>query len=131
MTANPTVRVSDVISERKKSREDKLIHAILSAQLALNMNEDLKNSVPRAYKSTLKNRTSNYLNELIKHEKDFDLFFDKEENSLVQVYDVLQKFIEVISVIPLWEMENFNEVIKAYLKDKSSIEGIVRKINRN
>lgn len=113
-----------------RSTEDKIIHAILSSQLALNNNEDLKNSFPAVYSKTLKARTKNYLEELIKREKDFDLLFDKEETSLVQVYDVLEKFTKIVSTIPIWEMENFTEVVKAYFKDKKSIEGIVKKINR-
>ena len=115
---------------KPKSTQDKIIHAILSSQLALNNNEDLKNSFPAVYSKTLKARTNNYIEELIKREKDFDLLFDKEEMSLVQVYDVLEKFTKVISAIPIWEMENFTEVVKAYFKDRSSIEGIVKKINR-
>lgn len=114
----------------QKSTQDKIIHAILSSQLALNNNEDLKNSFPAVYSKTLKVRTNNYLDELLKREKDFDLLFDKEETSLTQVYDVLEKFTKVIASIPIWEMENLSEVIKAYFKDRSSIEGIVKKINR-
>lgn len=113
-----------------KSTQDKIVHAILSSQLALNNNEDLKNSLPNVFSKTLKSRTNNYLEELIKREKDFDLLFDKEEDSLKQVYDVLEKFTRVIAKIPIWEMENFMEVVKAYFKDRSSIEGIVKKINR-
>lgn len=113
-----------------RSTEDKIIHAILSSQLALNNNEDLKHSFPAVYSKTLKARTKNYLEELIKREKDFDLLFDKQEASLVQVYNVLEKFTKIVSTIPIWEMENFTEVVKAYFKDRKSIEGIVKKINR-
>lgn len=110
--------------------QDKIIHAILSSQLALNNNEDLKNSFPLCFSKTLKARTQNYLDELIKREKDFDLLFDKEETSLVQVYDVLEKFTKVIAKIPIWEMENFTEVVKAYFKDREAIEELTNKINK-
>lgn len=114
-----------------KSTQDKIIHAILSSQLALNNNEDLKNSFPAVYSKALKFRTNNYIEELLKREKDFDLLFDKEEISLVQVYDVLEKFTKVIASIPIWEMENFTEVVKAYFKDREAIEELTNKINKN
>lgn len=110
--------------------EHKIIHAIMTSQLALNKNEDLRYSAPSVFKKTLKQKTSTYLEELIKSEKDFDLLFEKEESSLKQVYDVLEKFVDIMSKVPIWEMENVSEVIKAYFKDRSSIEGIVKKINR-
>lgn len=113
-----------------KSIEDKIVHAIISSQLALNLNEDLKNSAPRVFSQTLKNRSNNYLQELINREKDFDLLFDKEENSLKQVYDVLEKFTKVIATIPIWEMENITEVIKAYFKDRNTIETVINQINQ-
>ena len=47
-------------------------------------------------------------------EKDFDLLFDKVENSLKEVYDVLEKFTHVIATIPIWEIENFSVIMKAY-----------------
>lgn len=86
----------------KKSINDKAVHAIISAQLALNMNEDLKNTAPSIYKRGLKYITKNYLQSLIKHEKDFDIMFDKEESSLVQVYDVMEAHLKTIAKIPIW-----------------------------
>lgn len=114
-----------------KSTQVTVAQAIISAQLALNMNEDLKNRYPAIFKKTLKNRTNNYLSELIKHEKDFDLLFNNAEGGLKEVYEAMEEFIKTISVIPVWEMENFSQVVKAYLKDRDSIEGIVRKVNRS
>jgi len=112
-----------------KSKEDKVVHAILSAQLALNMNEELKHSVPQFFKNTLKSRTKNYLDELVKNEKLFDEFFDLKEQSLVDVYNVYEKFIKVIALVPLWEMENLCEVVKSYMHDKPAFERTVKRVN--
>lgn len=113
-----------------KTPDDKLVHAIISAQLALNLNEDLKHTVPQLYRHTLKNRTQNYLDELIKNEKFFDEFFNKEESSLNDVYNVYEKFLKVVALIPIWEMDNFVKVIKAYLLDAKAFERTVNRVTK-
>jgi len=71
---------------------------------------------------------------LIKNEKDFDLLFDKEEQSLTQVYDVMEDFIFTISKIPIWEMEKFKDIAEAYTKDPKSLQelstSIIKKASR-
>ena len=105
---------------KNKTKTDKVVHAIISAQMALNFNEDLKHTVPQLYRHTLKSRTQNYLDELLKNAKYFDEFFDKEENSLKDVYNVYEKFLKIICLLPIWEMDNFIKVIKDYMQDPSA-----------
>lgn len=112
----------------KKTLQDKVVHAIISSQLALNLNEDLRYSIPKLYKQNFKHLTNRYLQMLIKNEKDFDLLFDKEEQSLTQVYDVMEDFIATVSKIPIWEMENFKDIVDAYIKDSKRLQELSLKI---
>lgn len=106
----------------QKSIQDKIVHAVISSQLALNLNEDLRYSAPKLYRQNFKHLTNRYLQMLIKNEKDFDLLFDKEEQSLTQVYDVMEDFIFTVSKIPIWEMEKFKDIVEAYIKDPKSLQ---------
>lgn len=110
---------------RQKTIADKAVHAIISSQIALNMNEDLRYSIPKIYKQNLKHLTNKYLQTLIKNEKEFDLLFDNEEQSLNQVYDVMEDFVGTISKIPIWEMENLKSVIEAYTEHKDKFENFL------
>lgn len=112
----------------KKTLQDKVVHAIIASQLALNLNEDLRYSIPKIYKQNFKHLTNRYLQSLIKNEKDFDLLFDKEETSLIQVYDVMEEHLKTIAKIPIWEMENFKIIAEAYLKDPKSLQELSSKI---
>lgn len=118
----------------QKSIQDKIVHAVISSQLALNLNEDLRYSAPKLYRQNFKHLTNRYLQMLIKNEKDFDLLFDKEEQSLTQVYDVMEDFIFTISKIPIWEMEKFKDIAEAYTKDPKSLQelstSIIKKASR-
>lgn len=112
---------------RTKTLDDKFIHAIIANQLALNFNEDLKNQ-KGLHNPTLKYRPKNACEELVKSELNYDKFFEKEEVSTIDVYNVYEKFCKIISKVPIWEMQNVEKIIQAYFTDPKSIEGITNKI---
>jgi hypothetical protein len=108
---------------------DKITTSIISAQCTLNHLEEIKHTP--YYKKELKNKLNLVLPELIKAEKtDYDSFFNLLGDSTSQVYDVYNAFLTTISKVPIYHMENIINIVRAYEKDKKSIEGIVNKILR-
>jgi hypothetical protein len=105
---------------------DKVNHAIIINQIALNNNEAIKHT--QYYKRSLKAKLNTLLQELYSCEKDYDAFFNSEENSTCDVYDVYERYTKAISSIPIYECENIILIIEAYKKDPKSIEGICKKI---
>lgn len=112
-----------------ESEIHKITHAIIANELALNHNEAIKHTI--FYKKGLKQKLNLLMPELYKAEKDFDEFFDTIEDSTKEVYNAYDEFIRTISGVKIWECRNISEIIKAYKKDAASIEGIVKKINKN
>lgn len=115
---------------KTKTIDDKFTHAIIANQLALNYNEDLKHH-KNLHNPTLKYRLKNACEELIKSELNYDKFFEKEEVSTVDVYNVYESFVKVMSTVPIWEMQNVQKILQAYFTDPKSIEDITNKILRN
>lgn len=77
-----------------------------------------------------------FVNNLIEKLKEvewkyFDKMYGVEEEAAVVVYDTYDSYIATMSSVPIWEMSNIIELIRAYNSDPKSLEGIVRKINRN
>jgi hypothetical protein len=105
---------------------DKITHAIIINQIALNHNEAIKHTP--YYKKQLKQKLNLLMPELIKAESDYDEFFDKIDDSTTHVYNVYEKYTKAISSVPIWDAENITLIIEAYKKDPKSIEGIVKKI---
>lgn len=105
---------------------DKITHAIIANQIALNNNEAIKHT--QYYKKELKQKLNLLMPELIKAEKDYDEFFNKIEDSTSEVYAVYSDFVKAIASVPIWECKNLTLIIQAYNKDPKSIEGIVKKI---
>lgn len=109
---------------------DKITTSVISTQIALNQLEAIKHT--NYYKQGLKNKLNAVLPELIKAEKEhFDKFFEKESDSTVAVCQVFESFINVISKVPIYDMENICYMIEAYKKDSKSINGITNKILKN
>lgn len=106
--------------------EEKITHAIIINQIALNNNEAIKHT--QFYKARLKQKLNTLLQELYICEKDYDQFFNHVEDSTCDVYDVYEKYTKAIASVPIYDAENITMIIEAYKKDKKSIEGICKKI---
>lgn len=108
---------------------DKITTSVMSCQIALNQLEAIKHTP--YYKQSLKNKINSVMPELINAEREhYDKFFEAQSNSTDVVYKVFEDFIKKISTIPIYDMESIGYVIDAFNKDKSSIEGICKKILR-
>lgn len=106
---------------------DKITHIIINAQILNNRLTDL--NAQNVFKQNLKLKSKQFLAELIKVEKDwYDKFFDAKEQSTIDVYNVYENFINEVSKVPIWEMDNISKILEAYKKDPKSIEGITKKI---
>jgi hypothetical protein len=115
--------------EIKMKDTDKITHIIINCQMLNNRLFDAFSN--RFFKQNLKAKCNTFLQELIKIEKNYyDKFFDAKEQSTIDVYNVYENFINQVSNIPIWEMENITSILKAYEKDPKSIEGITNKILR-
>ena len=60
----------------------------------------------------------------------FKEFLDKKEDATYDVQGVYDEYINTLSKIEMWEMEEFTELVKAYKKDRNSTLGFARKINK-
>ena len=60
----------------------------------------------------------------------FTEFLSKKEDATYDVQGVYDEYINTLSKIEMWEMEEFSELIKAFKKDKKSTLGFARKINK-
>ncbi len=60
----------------------------------------------------------------------FKEFLAKKEDATYDVQGVYDEYINTLSKIEMWEMEEFNELVKAYKKDRNSTLGFARKINK-
>jgi len=108
---------------------DKITTSVMSCQIALNQLEAIKHTP--YYRSVLKNKLNNVLPELIKAEQEhYDSFFEKHSDSTDHVYKVFELFIQRISKVPIYDMENIVTMIEAYNKDAKSMNGITNKILR-
>jgi len=108
---------------------DKITTSVMSCQIALNQLEAIKHTP--YYKGLLKNKLNNVLPELIKAEQEhYDSFFEKHSDSTDHVYKVFELFIQRISKVPIYDMENICYMIDAYDKDKKSMNGITNKVLR-
>ena len=105
---------------------NKITHAIIINQIALNHNEAIKHTP--YYKKGLKQKLNLLMPELIKTEKDYDEFFYKIEDSTSEVYKVYNEFLKAVASVPIWDCKNITLIIQAYSKDPKSIEGITKKI---
>lgn len=113
----------------KKTIEHQVVHAIISSQIALNMNVGLRALQPQLHKQKFKNITNKYLQALIAKEAEYDILFDKEEQNLVEVYEVFEKYVKAVSAIPIWEMQNMTAILKKYTANtKSDFEQFINNL---
>lgn len=86
----------------------------------------------KVFGQKLKQKAKIFLDELkIVEQKFYNDFLDKKEDSTCGVYDVYDNFIKEISETEIYDMQNITMLIKAYKKDKKSLEGICKKILKN
>lgn len=109
--------------------EDKITHAIIVNQIALNHNEEIKHT--NYYKQNLKRFLNLLLPELVKCEKEYDDFFSNVEKSTTEIYDAYDRYIKAVSSVPIWDCENITAMIEAYNLEQKPIQGIVNKILNN
>lgn len=79
----------------------------------------------------LKNFLVNTSTKLKSANPQFRDFLLKKEDATYEVQGIYDEYINNLSVVEMWEVVELTEIIKAYRKDKSSILGITKKINRN
>ena len=60
----------------------------------------------------------------------FNEFLTKKEDATNDVSAVYDEFIEKISTVDIWEMENISKIIDSYRKNPKSIMGMAEKINK-
>ena len=112
----------------KKETINVLAGAIIINQLALDHNEKLKHTP--FFKHNLKQKLNAAIKELIKCEsKEFDMIFDESSSEVSTVYERAKTTIEMISEGSFVQMVEVGDILKAYKKDRKSIEGIIKKIN--
>lgn len=93
---------------------DKLTHSIISAQIALNQLEAIKHTP--FYKQSLKNKLNTTIAELIECERNnYDKLFNVAENATVDVYQVFDEFLKLVSTIPVHRMDEIGNLIKEKL----------------
>lgn len=109
---------------------DKITTSVISCQITLNQLDAIKHTP--YYKQSLKSKINGIIPELVKAESQhYDKFFESQSESTDHVYKVFELFIERISKVPIYDMENICYMIDAYDKDSKSMNGITNKIIRN
>jgi hypothetical protein len=106
-----------------------IAHIVLNAQVLLNRLSDYK--ADYLLRHELKMNTNRLLTTLLKVEKQYFDDLDKHAGEQLEpCYNAMDKFHAKLSNVTIDEMENICLIVDAYRKDKSSIEGIVKKILR-
>lgn len=104
-----------------------ITQSILANQIALDFNEEIKYT--KFYKKILKNKLNNLQKELIKLEKkEFDLFFNKDEETTSLLYNVQRDLIKEITSLGLEHFECLLYMVKAYKKDTEKANKLVNEI---
>lgn len=79
----------------------------------------------------LKNFLVNTSLRLKKANPQFNEFLEKKEDATYDVQGVYDEYINSLSFVEMWEVAELKEIIMAFRKDKSSLLGIARKVNKN
>ena len=109
--------------------EQKQTHIKLLAQVLFNYICDYK--ADNYFTGKFKMFVNSFIIQLKEVErKNFDKALELEEEAATITYNVMDEFYKNISVIPIWDMQNIEQIIKAYYIDQKSIEGITKKILR-
>ena len=114
--------------ERNKTVH-KITASVIANQFALVRNEELKHT--KYYQKRLKMVLNPCIKELIKLEPMYDQFFDAHDKSTDDVFQVYSKFVDILAVVPIFDMPMIANMYNAYLSDRKSMEGITNKILKN
>lgn len=79
----------------------------------------------------LKNFLTNTSVKLKKANPQFTEFLSLKEDATYDIQGIYDELINNLSFVNMWEVGELNEVLKAYKKDKSSVLGIAKKVNKN
>lgn len=107
----------------------KIVQSIHANQLALHFNEELR--FTPYYKHNLKRKLNPVLTELFKIEKtDYNHFLDTVEGNSDYLYALQDDVVKELTSLGLISFGEILNILKAYKKDRKSINGIARKINK-
>jgi hypothetical protein len=108
----------------------KVLHTAIAAQVLQNYIVDMK--ADNWFTGVFKNFVNNFLEQFKKLEdKFFDIYFDYKEEDTIKLYEVYDKYLNTMSQVPLWEMNNIKDLIDAYFIDPASMTGIAKKVHKN
>lgn len=106
----------------------KIVKSIIANQVALDFNEAIKHTV--YYKHNLKRLLKPVITELIKIEEgEFDDFLENVKSTVI-LHSVYSTFVEEAATLKLEEYGDIIKVIRAYKKNKASVMGIAKKLNK-
>lgn len=116
--------------EKKEYSKEAALHIrnIIAAKFALDANERFKGT--QFWQKELKMKGNLFLKVLLPREKFFDRFEDEFGDNVTYVYNCLFDTAEEIATLDLDNFEDILNIIKAYKKNKNSIIGIAKKINK-
>jgi hypothetical protein len=106
---------------------NKITFITIASEVLLNRLFDAKSD--GLFKQKLRQKASTFIDELKTIELGIYDNLDKAKSEqLSQVYDIYDGFINKISGVEIYDMENIMYIIEAYNKDPKSINGIVNKV---
>jgi len=104
----------------------KLVDATIACFVANFRLEELKGTP--LYKQGLKNSVNRALEHLKQAEETYDIFENATEENAVSVHDNYYHFLEVVSKVPISQVDEARAVLDAYLKSPDSMLGIAKKV---
>lgn len=104
----------------------KLVDATIACFVANFRLEELKGTP--LYKQGLKNSVNKALQHLKQAEETYDIFENATEENAVTVHDNYYNFLEVVSKVPMPQVDEARAVLDAYMKDERSMLGIAKKV---
>ncbi|MBC7845586.1 MAG: hypothetical protein H7Y10_03745 [Flavobacterium sp.] len=110
---------------------EKLTHIKVISQILLNYLSDFKaeNKTKSFFTGAFKNFVNNFIGKLAEVEaKHFDRAITKEEVATNVIYNISDEYYKMAASVHIKDMQNYITMHNAYQKDKSSIEGICRKV---
>jgi hypothetical protein len=110
-------------------KSSKETHIKLLSQVLFNYINDYK--ADNYFTGKFKSFVNSFIIQLGQVEKkNFDRALEQQEEAATEVYNAIDLFTQTVSGVPVWDMPNITQVIKAYYLDPKSIEGITNKILR-
>jgi len=121
------MKKTNISQEDKLRMSNKITFITIASEVLLNRLFDAKSD--GLFKQKLRQKASTFIDELKTIELGIYDNLDKAKSEqLSQVYDIYDGFINKISGVEIYDMENIMYIIEAYNKDPKSINGIVNKV---